>query len=117
MPHAAQTVKEVKAGKSRADHNDIEIFDPAVVRPFRLSRPHMNSLLLKIRVRLQGRPSAVVMKLTEEFPRTRNRKRYRWIPMVHGAGEVLVEGERHDARFTQAAIDKADAVRLDEPRR
>src|SRR5882762_1776376 len=37
--------------------------------------------------------------------------------MVHGAGEVLVEDERHAARFAEAAIGEADAVGLDEPRR
>src|SRR5260370_654451 len=39
--HAAQTVKEIEAGESRANHDDIEIFNLAVVRPFRLSRVHM----------------------------------------------------------------------------
>src|SRR5713101_7276441 len=39
--HAAQTVKEIEAGESRADHDDIEIFDLVVVRPCRLSRAHM----------------------------------------------------------------------------
>src|SRR5258705_3171575 len=37
--------------------------------------------------------------------------------MVHRPGEVLVEDERHAARFAEAAIGEADAVRFDELRR
>src|SRR5437899_4697354 len=37
--------------------------------------------------------------------------------MVHGAGEVLVEDERHSAGFAEASIGEADAVGLDELRR
>src|SRR5260370_32864659 len=37
--------------------------------------------------------------------------------MVHGAGEVLVENERHSAGFAEASIGEADAVGLDELRR
>ena len=37
--------------------------------------------------------------------------------MVHGAGIVLVEDERHAARLAEAAIGEADAVGLDELRR
>src|SRR5437899_4291616 len=37
--------------------------------------------------------------------------------MVHGAGEVLVENERHSAGFAEASIGEADAVCLDELRR
>jgi hypothetical protein len=37
--------------------------------------------------------------------------------MVHGAGEVLVEDERHTGRIAKAAIGKADAVSFDELRR
>src|SRR5216683_2938290 len=42
---------------------------------------------------------------------------HRRIPMVHGAGEVLVEDERHAGCVAKAAIGKADAVGFDEPRR
>src|ERR1700754_3271879 len=34
--------------------------------------------------------------------------------MVHGAGEVLVEDERHAAGLAESAIGEADAVRFDE---
>jgi hypothetical protein len=37
--------------------------------------------------------------------------------MVHGAGEVLVEDERHAGCIAKAAIGKADAVSFDELRR
>ena len=37
--------------------------------------------------------------------------------MVHGAGEVLVEDERHAGGIAKAAIGKADAVSFDELRR
>jgi hypothetical protein len=37
--------------------------------------------------------------------------------MVYGAGEVLVEDERHAARFAKPAIGEADAVGFDELRR
>src|SRR5258706_4209054 len=37
--------------------------------------------------------------------------------MVHGAGEVLVENERHSAGFAEASIGEADSVGLDELRR
>src|SRR5258707_794099 len=42
---------------------------------------------------------------------------HRRIPMVHGAGEVLVEDERHAGCIAKAAIGKADAVSFDELRR
>jgi hypothetical protein len=42
--HAAQTVKEIETGESRADYDDVEIFDLTAVRPFRLSRAHMDNL-------------------------------------------------------------------------
>jgi hypothetical protein len=38
------------------------------------------------------------------------------IPMVHGAGEVLVEDERHAGWIAKAAIGKADAGSFDELR-
>jgi hypothetical protein len=37
--------------------------------------------------------------------------------MVHGTREVLVEEERHAARFAEATIREANAVGLDELRR
>ena len=43
--------------------------------------------------------------------------RHRRVPVVHGAGEVLVEDERHAGRLAEAAIGEADAVGLDELRR
>jgi hypothetical protein len=39
--HVAQTVKEIEAGESGADYDDVKIFDLTVVRPFRFSRAHM----------------------------------------------------------------------------
>jgi hypothetical protein len=39
------------------------------------------------------------------------------VPMVHGAGEVLVEDERRTGWIAKAAIGKADAVGFDELRR
>jgi hypothetical protein len=41
----------------------------------------------------------------------------RRIPMVHGAGEVHVEDERHATRLAEPAVRKAGAVGLDELRR
>src|ERR1700741_4935208 len=41
----AQPVQEMEAGESRADYNDVEIFDRTVDRPFRLSRDHMVQFL------------------------------------------------------------------------
>jgi hypothetical protein len=37
--------------------------------------------------------------------------------MVHGAGEVLIEDERHAVRLAEAAIGEADTVGLGELRR
>jgi hypothetical protein len=36
--------------------------------------------------------------------------------MVHGAGKVLVEDERHAGRIAKAAVGKADTVSFDELR-
>jgi hypothetical protein len=37
---------------------------------------------------------------------------HRWIPMVHGAGEMLIEDERHAAGFAESAMCEADSVGL-----
>jgi hypothetical protein len=42
---------------------------------------------------------------------------HRRIPMVHRAGIVLVEDERHTVRLAEAAISETDAIGLDELRR
>jgi hypothetical protein len=43
--------------------------------------------------------------------------RHSRVPMVHGAGEMHVEDERHPTRLAEAAIGEADAVGFDELRR
>src|SRR6267154_5318769 len=43
--HAAQTVKEIEASKSRADDDDVEFFGLGAVRPFRLSHAHVVQFL------------------------------------------------------------------------
>src|SRR5271165_6394398 len=40
-----------------------------------------------------------------------------WVPMVHRAGKVLVEDQRHAVRLTEATIGEANAIGLDELRR
>ena len=49
----------------------------------------------------------------DDFPLFGEAVGHRRIPMVHRAGIVLVEDERHAARFAKAAIGEADAVSLD----
>jgi hypothetical protein len=39
--HGSQTVQEIEAGKSRANHDYIEIFDLTVASPFHFNRTHM----------------------------------------------------------------------------
>ena len=43
--HAAQAVKEIATGKSRADDDDVEFFCIGVVRSFRLDRTHKLTFL------------------------------------------------------------------------
>src|SRR3984957_13712101 len=57
--HAAQTVKEVESGKSRTYQDDIEIFDLAVFRPFRLSRAHVVQFLRRFASDCREGPSSM----------------------------------------------------------
>src|SRR6202171_4158791 len=58
-------------------------------------------------------------RIVEQNHLSRRREAFghRRIPIVDRPGEVLVENERHAARFAEATIGEADAVGLDELRR
>ena len=53
----------------------------------------------------------------DHFARRREAVGHRRVPVVHRAGEMLVEDERHATRFAEAAVGEPNALGLDELRR
>src|SRR6266849_115719 len=52
----------------------------------------------------------------DHLPRRREAVGHQRVPVVHRAGKVLVENQRHTAGLAEASVSKANTSRLQQPR-